>query len=308
MKTALIFGMSGQDGHYLSRHLMEKGYNVHGSRKIDITIQEDIEWAIKNTRPDEIYNLAAISSVAEAFKRPVETAEVNGLAVVKMLEAIRTIKPDAKFFQASSSEMYGGPDASRFIPKSPYATAKLFAHHTVRNYRDAYGLYACSGIMFNHESPIRPPHYVTRKITQGMAMISQGKKDRLVLGNLDARRDFGYAAEYVEAMHLMLQQPEPKDYVIATGETHSIRDFVEVAGRCVGYEIEWRGCGVEEKGYDKKTGRLLVEVSADLFRPSDVPTVHGYPRKIYIELGWRAKVRFDELVALMVESDLERVD
>jgi GDPmannose 4,6-dehydratase len=204
--------------------------------------------------------------------------------------------------------MYGGPDASRFHPKSPYATAKLFAHHTVRNYRDAYGLYACSGIMFNHESPIRPPHYVTRKITQGMAMISQGKKDRLVLGNLDARRDFGYAAEYVEAMHLMLQQPEPKDYVIATGETHSIREFVEVAGRCVGFEIEWRGFGVEEKGYDKKTGRLLVEVSADLFRPSDVPTVHGYPRKIYIELGWRAKVRFDELVALMVESDLERVD
>jgi GDPmannose 4,6-dehydratase len=336
MKKALITGITGQDGAYLSKLLLEKGYEVYGAfrRTSDLHlnrlrflgIEERIQYlpvelleftniykAIEKVQPDEIYNLGAQSFVALSFEEPIFTADVTGMGPLRILEAIRALNPKIRFYQASSSEMFGKVqgipqnEKTPFYPRSPYSIAKLTAHWFTVNYREAYNLFACSGILFNHESPLRGLEFVTRKITYALARMQHGLQEKIVLGNLDAKRDWGFAPEYVEAMWLMLQRPEPDDYVIATGETHTIREFIELAFHCVGVEIIWKGAEANERGIDRQTGKTRIEVSPEYFRPSEVELLIGDSQKAYEKLGWKPKTKFKDLVRIMVEADLQMI-
>ncbi len=336
MKKALITGIRGQDGAYLAKLLLEKGYEVWGADRrtgnsenwrlrelgieneikivyMDLLELTNIMRVISKIQPDEVYNLAAQSFVGVSFEQPILTAEVDALGVLRLLEAIRTLKPDVKFYQASTSEMFGKvqeipqTEETPFYPRSPYGVAKLFGHWITINYRESFNIFACSGILFNHESPLRGIEFVTRKITYGLARIKYGLQDKLVLGNLEAKRDWGYAPEYVEAMWLMLQQDEPDDYIIATKETHSVREFVEKAAQIAGFNIEWEGKGTNTKGVDRKTGKVIIEVSSEFYRPAEVNILVGNPEKAKKKLGWSPKTKFEELVRIMMEADLRRV-
>jgi GDPmannose 4,6-dehydratase len=339
-KTALITGVTGQDGAYLAECLLRKGYVVHGLKRRssslntarvdhlyhdpheqglsfylhygDLTDATNLIRIIQETQPDEIYNLAAQSHVQVSFETAEYTANADGVGALRLLEAIRILglEKQTRFYQASTSELYGKapevPQTERtpFYPRSPYAAAKLYAYWITVNYREAYGLHASNGILFNHESPIRGETFVTRKITRAVAAIEHGIQDKLFLGNLNAKRDWGHARDYVEGMWLILQQNDPDDYVLATGETHSVREFVEAAFNCVGRSIEWTGNGIEEKGVDAANGKVLVEIDRRYFRPTEVDLLVGDSSKARDKLGWRHKVSFDELVKEMVEADL----
>ena len=341
MKRALITGVTGQDGSYLAELLLDKGYEVHGvvrrhstpcTERIDpllsaeelserfflhygdLTDGMNLLRLVSEVQPDEVYNLAAQSHVAVSFKVPEYTAEATGVGTLKLLEAIRLYGKPCRFYQASTSELFGGlpetapqSEATPFYPKSPYGAAKLYSYWITVNYREAYGMFAANGILFNHESPRRGETFVTRKITIAVAKILAGKMDHLTLGNLDAKRDWGFAGDYVEGMWRMLQQEKPDDYVLATNETHTVREFVELAFReAAGIEIEWRGTGAEEKGYCRKTGRLLVDVDPHFFRPAEVELLWGDSSKAERVLGWRRQVDFPALVRLMVQADLAK--
>lgn len=336
MKVALITGIRGQDGAYLSKFLLEKGYRVVGAdrrsgdssnwRLKELGIENEIEVVymdllefdnifrtIQKIQPDEVYNLAAQSFVATSFEQPLLTADVDALGVVRLLEALRLIKPDAKFYQASTSEMFGKVQAipqnekTPFYPRSPYGVSKVFGHWITVNYRESYNMFACSGILFNHESPLRGLEFVTRKITYNLAQIKFGLRDKIVLGNLDAKRDWGYAKEYVEGMWMMLQQKEPDDYVLATGETHSIKEFVEKACYFAGFDLEWEGKDDNLKGIDRGSGRVIVETSKEFYRPAEVDLLIGDASKAKRVLGWQPKTSFEKLVEIMVDADLKRV-
>lgn len=338
-KRALITGVTGQDGSYLAELLLGKGYEVWGlirrasvstTRRIDHimsaaspvadrfhTVEGDLGDSsslyrvLRKVRPDEVYNLAAQSHVKVSFDVPEYTGEITGLGVIRLLEAIRELELDTRFYQASSSEMFGEvvetpqTETTPFRPQSPYAAAKVFGHHLVRNYRDSYGLFAVSGILFNHESPRRGETFVTRKITLAASRIRHGLQESVALGNLDAQRDWGFAKDYVEAMWLMLQADKPRDYVIATGETHSVREFCEHAFAQAGLPLTWEGEGLNETGRTA-SGKVLVRVEPSFFRPSEVDLLLGDPSKARDELGWKPRVTFAELVRLMVDADLER--
>jgi len=335
-KKALIFGITGQDGAYLTEFLLKKGYEVHGvkrrsstfnTQRIDFLYKEDslflhygdlsdsssINKLIKNIQPDEIYNLGAQSHVKVSFDQPEYTADIDALGVLRILEAIKNAEliKKTKFYQASSSEMYGKvqekpqTEKTPFYPRSPYAVAKQFGHWITKNYREAEGLFACSGILFNHESPLRGETFVTRKISRAVARIKKGIDKILYLGNLDASRDWGYAKDYVEAMWLMLQQDTADDYVIATNETHTVREFVELAFKEIGIEIIWKNSGLDEIGVDKNTGITYVAIDPKYFRPSEVDYLLGDYAKAYKKLRWKPKTTFKELVSLMVQSDLK---
>ena len=340
MKKALITGITGQDGSYLAELLLDKGYEVHGIKRRssslntervdhlyqdphepdrnfflhygDMTDTTSLIRIIQDVQPSEIYNLAAQSHVAVSFEEPEYTANADGLGVLRVLEAIRILGMGAttRFYQASTSELYGNVreipqrETTPFHPRSPYGVAKLYAYWITINYREAYGIYACNGILFNHESPRRGETFVTRKITRALARISLGLQDVLHIGNLDAKRDWGHAREYVEMQWLVLQQPLPDDYVIATGEQHSVREFIEHAARRLGKAISWKGNGVEEKGYDERD-RCVVAIDPRYFRPTEVDSLLGDASKAQEKLGWKSKISFQELVAEMVETDLE---
>ena len=334
-KPAFLTGITGQDGSYLAELLLEKGYDVHAilrrssvftTPRIDHILDHEnlktyhgdladsssLHRLISEINPSEIYNLGAQSHVGVSFQVPEYTAEVTGIGTVRLLDAIRDSKVNTRFYQASTSELFGGipgtepqSETTPFYPKSPYGAAKLYAYWVTVNYRESYGMFACNGILFNHESPRRGETFVTKKITQAVARIHQGRQDVLRLGNIDAKRDWGHAKDYVEAMWLMLQQDVAKDYVIATGETYTVRDFVTLAFAEVGTTIEWRGEGVEEQGVDAATGRVLVEIDPRYFRPAEVELLLGDPTLAEKELGWERKVSFKELVAGMVRYDLE---
>ena len=339
-KTALITGITGQDGAYLTEFLLAKGYSVHGIKRRassfntdridhlyqdpheknvrlrlhygDLTDSTNVIRIIQEVQPDEIYNLAAQSHVAVSFETPEYTANSDAVGTLRVLEAIRILRLEKKsrFYQASTSEMYGkiqeNPqrETTPFYPRSPYGAAKVYAHWITVNYREAYGLFACSGILFNHESPMRGETFVSRKITRGLSRIRVGLQDTLHLGNLDSRRDWGHARDYVRAQWLMLQQETADDFVIATGKQHSVRDFVVTAGSLLDLNIEWRGDGVDEVGIDANTGRTLVRVDPRYFRPTEVDTLLGDASKAREKLGWTAEITFRQLVAEMVESDL----
>ncbi|MEG6613205.1 GDP-mannose 4,6-dehydratase [Pseudoclostridium thermosuccinogenes] len=335
MSKALITGITGQDGSYLAEFLLEKGYEVHGlirrnstdnTERIrhlldepkrvtlhygDMTDAGSLSRLLYKIEPTEVYNLAAQSHVKVSFDMPKFTADVNAIGTVMLLDAIRDVNPDIKFYQASSSELFGKVreipqnENTPFYPRSPYAVSKLYAYWITVNYRESYNLFACNGILFNHESPRRGKNFVTRKITTGIADILKGNSECLYLGNLDAKRDWGYAGDYVEAMWMILQQDRPDDYVVATGETHTVREFCELAFRNVGINLIWTGKGLDEKGVDKDTGRELVRVSSEFFRPAEVDLLLGDPTKAKNKLGWKPRVSFEELVAMMVKSDLE---
>jgi GDPmannose 4,6-dehydratase len=342
-KKALIIGVTGQDGAYLSELLLSKGYVVHGLKRrsssfntgrIDHLYQdpheEDVRFrlhygdltdatnlcrVIQEIRPDEIYNLGAQSHVQVSFETPEYTANADALGTLRLLEAIRILGlgETCRFYQASTSELFGKTmrraqnETTPFAPQSPYATAKLYAYWTTVNYRDAYGFHASNGILFNHESPIRGETFVTRKITRSVAAIERGLQDRLRLGNLEAKRDWGHARDYVEGMWRVVQQDEPDDYVLATGETHTVREFVEKAFAVVGRTVEWSGRGVDEKGYDARTGARIIEIDPRYFRPNEVDFLLGDASKAKARLGWTHTVPFDALVAEMVESDLRTI-
>ena len=335
MKKALITGINGQDGSYLAELLLSKGYKVYGliRRKSkldfgniehlvskveliygDITDIVSLINAMKTSMADEVYNLAAQSFVATSWEQPIATAEIDGIGVTNLLEAIRTVKPDAKFYQASTSEMFGlaqqipQTETTPFYPRSPYGVAKLYGHWITISYRESYGMFACSGIMFNHESERRGKEFVTRKITDAVARIKLGRLDKLELGNLESKRDWGHAEDYVSAMWLMLQNDKPDDFVIATGGTHKVRDFVELAFRSVDIELEFIGEGVDEKGICKDTSRTLVVVNPKFFRPAEVDILLGSPIKAERELKWSRKVSFEELIKRMVMADIEKVE
>ncbi len=341
MYKALITGITGQDGSYLAEFLLEKGYEVHGiirrassfnTKRIDhlykdphvenvnmflhygdMTDSSNLNRLLEKIQPDEIYNLAAQSHVKVSFEVPEYTAEVDGIGVLRFLDAIKETGINTKFYQASTSELYGKvqeipqTETTPFYPRSPYAVAKLYAHWVVKNYREAYNLFACNGILFNHESPRRGETFVTRKITCAVSRIKEGFQDKLYLGNLDSKRDWGYAKEYVEAMWLMLQQDKPEDFVIATNETHTVREFVELAFKKVGIIIKWQGKKENEVGLDKVTGKILVEIDSRYYRPTEVDLLHGDATKANDILGWRPKVKFKELVNLMTEADWNNV-
>jgi GDPmannose 4,6-dehydratase len=342
-KVALITGVTGQDGAYLAEFLLRKGYEVHGIKRRtslfntdridhlyqdphisnrnfilhygDMTDSSSLVHVIQKTQPDELYNLAAQSHVAVSFEEPEYTANSDALGALRILEAIRILGlgPKTRFYQASTSELYGKvqevpqTETTPFYPRSPYGVAKLYAYWITVNYREAYGMFACNGILFNHESPVRGETFVTRKITRALARIKLGLQDCLYLGNLDSLRDWGHARDYVEAMWLMLQQPQPEDFVIATGEQHSVREFVEVAARKLGLEIKWSGKGVHEKAVNEK-GETVVAVDPRYFRPSEVETLLGDPSKAKSKLGWSAKVSFGQLVEEMVTEDLKSAE
>ena len=335
MKRALITGVNGQDGSYLAELLLEKGYKVYGlmRRKSSVDygnvehIKDKIEFiyadmadvvsltnAMRISQADEVYNLAAQSFVGTSWEQPVATAEIDGIGALNMLEAIRMIKPNAKFYQASTSEMYGLVQAipqnedTPFYPRSPYGVAKLYGHWITKNYRESYDMYACSGILFNHESERRGKEFVTRKITDAVARIKFGVQEVLELGNLDAKRDWGHAKDYVRAMWLMLQQDEADDYVIATNETRTVREFVERAFMYVGIEIIWEGSEVNEIGKDKATGKIVVKINPDFFRPAEVDILIGDPIKAETKLGWKREIPFVELVERMIKNDLMLVE
>ncbi|MGB9711993.1 MAG: GDP-mannose 4,6-dehydratase [Dissulfurimicrobium sp.] len=335
MKRALITGIRGQDGAYLAKLLLEKGYEVYGADRrsgdssnwrlkelgieshvkivyMDLLELTNILRTIEKIKPDEVYNLAAQSFVKVSFDQPILTADIDAMGVLRLLEALRTYNPSARFYQASTSEMFGRvqevPQSEKtpFYPRSPYGVSKLFAHWMTVNYRESYGMFACSGILFNHESPFRGLEFVTRKITHAIAQIKRGRLDKVVVGNLDSKRDWGYAPEYVNAMWRMLQQESPDDYVIATGETHTVREWIECAFKAVEYEIAWEGAGVNEKGRDVKTGKVLVEVSPEYFRPAEVELLIGDASKAQRQLNWRPQTTFSRLLEIMVEADLRR--
>jgi len=340
-KVALITGITGQDGSYLAELLLEKGYVVHGiirrasnfntdridhifqdpheknKRLIlhhgDVTDAGNVSALIERIKPDEVYHLAAQSHVRVSFDIPEYTAQATGVATLHLLEAIRKYSPKSKFYQASSSEMYGKvvqtpqDEKTPFYPRSPYGVAKVFGYWIVVNYRESYDLFACNGILFNHESPRRGLTFVTRKVTSAVAKIALGEDRVIHLGNLNARRDWGYAPEYVEAMWMMMQQPEPSDYVIATGETHSVRELCELAFARIGITLAWRGEGLQEEGFDKKTGKVLVKIDPRYHRPAEVDLLQGRSDKAKQELGWVPKVRFKELVELMVDADIQSI-
>jgi len=342
-KIALITGVAGQDGAYLAEFLLDKGYVVHGVKRRsssfntgrvdhlyhdphesgvffrlhygDVTDATNLIRLVQETQPDEIYNLAAQSHVHVSFETPEYTANADAIGALRLLETIRILGREkrTRFYQASTSELYGKAQATPqsettpFYPRSPYAAAKLYAHWITINYREAYGIHASNGILFNHESPIRGETFVTRKITRAVAAIERGLQDRLFLGNLNAKRDWGHARDYVEGMWLIMQQDQPDDYVLATGESHSVREFVEKAFVCVGRTIVWRGSTTDEKGIDKASGKVLVEVDPRYFRPTEVDVLIGDASKARQKLGWHHKVSFDELVREMVEADLVAV-
>lgn len=334
MKRALITGINGQDGSYLAELLLEKGYEVYGIMRrksvvdygnvehikdkihfiyADMTDAISLIHAMKVSQADEVYNLAAQSFVATSWEQPLATADIDALGVTNMLEAIRTVKPEARFYQASTSEMFGlvqeipQKETTPFYPRSPYGVAKLYGHWITKNYRESYDLYACSGILFNHESERRGKEFVTRKITDAVARIKQGVQDHLELGNMDAKRDWGHSKDYVKAMWLMLQQDKADDYVIATNETRTVREFVEIAFKTVDIEVKWQGEGVDEVGIDAATGKVIVKINPVFFRPAEVELLLGDPSKAEKALGWEREISFAELVERMVKADMERV-
>jgi len=340
-KRALITGVTGQDGAYLAEMLLEKGYEVHGIKRRsssfntdridhlyqdpheknvrlqlhygDLTDATNLIRIVQQVQPDEIYNLAAQSHVAVSFETPEYTANADAIGTLRLLEAIRILglKDRTRFYQASTSEMFGlvqetpQKETTPFYPRSPYGAAKVYGHWITVNYREAYGLYACSGILFNHESPVRGETFVTRKITRALTRISEGLQSALYLGNIDSLRDWGHARDYVRAQWLMLQQSEPDDFVIATGEQHSVREFVVLAGEELGMQIEWSGTGIDEVGVDRKSGKTIVKVDPRYFRPTEVDTLLGDPTKARTKLGWKPEVSFPQLVKEMVARDLE---
>ena len=341
MKKALITGITGQDGAYLAELLLEKGYEVHGIKRRtsmfntdridhlykdqhednvnfflhygDLTDSTNLIRIIQQVQPDEIYNLAAMSHVQVSFDTPEYTANADGIGTLRILEAIRILglEKKTKFYQASTSELYGlvqevpQKETTPFYPRSPYAVAKLYGYWITVNYREAYGIYACNGILFNHESPLRGETFVTRKITRAVARIKLGLQKKLYLGNLDAKRDWGFAKDYVEAMWLILQQDNPEDFVVATGQTTTVRDFVDLAFKEVGIEIEWQGNGVDEIGIDKSNGNIVVEVDPRYFRPTEVELLLGDPTKAQEKLGWKPQTTLKELCSMMVREDLK---
>lgn len=342
-KIAMIIGVTGQDGSYLTEFLLSKGYIVHGLKRRtssrnterinhiyndpanvnrfflhngDVSDSGNLMHLIEQIKPDEIYNLSAQSHVKVSFDMPLFTSDINALGVLRILEAIRVVgdTKKIKFYQASTSEMFGKvqeipqTEITPFYPRSPYGVSKLFAHWITKNYREAYDMFACSGILFNHESPRRGETFVTRKIARAAARISCGLQKALFLGNLDSRRDWGHAQDYVEAMWLMLQQEQADDYVIASGETHSVREFAELAFAHVGIQLTWKGSGVNEIGYDSNTGKELIFVHQNYFRPTEVDLLIGDASKAQIELGWKPKTTFIELVNELVESELNNVN
>lgn len=338
MKKALITGITGQDGSYLAEFLLKKGYEVHGiirrsssfnTGRIDHIYQDPHEPGVRlflhygdlndasslnkilrDVKPDEIYNLGAQSHVRVSFEIPEYTGEIDALGTVRILEAIRETELNTKFYQASSSELYGKVletpqrETTPFYPRSPYGCAKAYAFYITVNYRESYGMFACNGILFNHESPRRGETFVTRKITRGAARIKLGMQPCLYLGNLEAKRDWGFAGDYVEAMWLMMQQPEPDDYVIATGESRSVREFAEKVFARLGMPLEWQGKGAHEKGIDSKTGNIVIEIDPKYFRPAEVDLLLGDPTKAKQKMGWEPNVDFDGLVEMMVDADL----
>ncbi len=340
-KVALITGITGQDGSYLAELLLEKGYEVHGlvrrhsisnTQRIDhilnsnynkvkfflhfadMTDSSNLMRLIGEIKPTEVYNLAAQSHVGVSFEVPEYTAEATGVSTLKLLEAIRVNGGNCRFYQASTSELFGGipetaPQSEKtpFYPKSPYGVAKLYSYWITVNYRESYNMFACNGILFNHESPRRGENFVTRKITLAIANIIAGKQEKLSLGNMDAKRDWGFAGDYVEGMWLMLQGEKPGDYVLATNETHTVRQFVEAAFGQLGIEVRWEGNGVDEKGYDAKTGKLLVDVNPEFYRPAEVEFLWGDSSKAEAELGWKRKVDFKGLVSMMMDADMKEI-
>lgn len=335
MKRALITGITGQDGSYLAELLLEKGYEVYGiwRRKsvvdygnvehikdkihfiyADMTDVVSLITAMKISQADEVYNLAAQSFVATSWEQPLATADIDAVGVTNMLEAIRIVKPTARFYQASTSEMFGlvqempQKETTPFYPRSPYGVAKLYGHWITKNYRESYDMYACSGILFNHESERRGKEFVTRKITHAAARIKFGCQDCLELGNMDSKRDWGHSQDYVYAMWLMLQQDKPDDYVIATNETRTVREFVDIAFRQVGIDLEWKGSGIDEIAVDKKTGKTVVKVNPKFFRPAEVDVLLGDPAKAESKLGWKRNVSFEDLVTRMVKNDMAIVE
>jgi len=340
-KTALITGITGQDGAYLAELLLEKGYAVHGIKRRassfntdridhlyqdpherdvhlrlhygDLTDATNLIRIVQQVQPDEIYNLAAQSHVAVSFETPEYTANSDALGTLRLLEAIRILglEKQTRFYQAATSEMFGKVletpqrETTPFYPRSPYGAAKVYAYWITVNYREAYGLYACNGILFNHESPVRGETFVTRKITRALARISEGMQESLYLGNLDSLRDWGHARDYVRAQWLMLQQDAPEDFVIATGEQHSVREFVSLAAAHVGMQLEWRGSGVGEQATDRVSGKVIVKVDPRYFRPTEVDTLLGDPAKALRQMGWRAEISFAELVKEMIDTDRE---
>ena len=341
MKKALITGITGQDGSYLAEFLLEKGYEVHGmirrsslinTHRIDhlykdphyndvrlflhygdLTDSTNIIRLIQQIQPDEIYNLAAMSHVKVSFDTPEYTGNADGLGTLRFLDAIRLLgmEKKVKFYQASTSELYGKvvetpqKETTPFYPRSPYGVAKLYGYWITKNYREAYDIFGCNGILFNHESPRRGETFVTRKITMAAAAIKVGLQDKLYLGNIDSKRDWGFAKDYVEGMWMMLQQEKADDFVLATGETHTVREFVELTFKELGMEIEWKGSGVDEKGIDKATGKTLIEIDPKYFRPTEVDLLLGDASKAERELGWKPKTKFYELVSMMTKADLE---
>ena len=336
VRRALITGVGGQDGAYLARLLLRRGYEVWGTTRLprgpapwrlealgiagrvrllplDLADAGRIEALVAEVRPHEVYNLAGLSQVSRSFAEPVETGDVDALGVARLLEAVRRRAPEARYYQASSSEMYGRAgeipqrESTAFHPVSPYGVAKLYAHWITVPYRDAYGLHASSGILFNHESPLRGPEFVTRKITDGLARIRLGLAETLELGNLAARRDWGYAEDYVLGMWMMLQQERADDYVLATGRAHSVRDFVDLAAGALGFELAWEGEGTAARALDRRSGRTVVQVSPRLYRPLDIDEVRGDPGKARRQLGWQAEVKFETLVEILAQADLRRL-
>jgi GDPmannose 4,6-dehydratase len=335
-RSALVTGITGQDGAYLSRLLLDKGYRVYGAfrrgaslnlwRLNELGVKEtDIEFlpfelleyanlrrGIEQAAPDEIYNLGAQSFVGVSFEQPIFTADVNAIGVTRMLEAIRETNPAIKFYQASTSEMFGRVQAvpqderTPFYPRSPYATAKLYAHWATVNYRESYGLFACSGILFNHESPLRGIEFVTRKVTCALARIREGQQEVLELGNLDAKRDWGFAGDYVAGMWLMLQQPQADDYVLATGESKSVREFCELAASALEFDLAWEGSDADTRGIDCRNGKTIIRVNPKFYRPAEVDVLLGNSSKARKSLGWSPKTTLAELVRMMAEADLRR--
>lgn len=336
MKTALITGVMGQDGSYLSKLLLEKGYKVYGAIRrngsgsdwrhkylgisgeveiIDFELfeQTNIYRAIEKIKPDEIYNLAAQSFVAVSFEQPVYTTIIDGMAVLYILEAIRQINPKIKLYQASTSEMFGKvqeipqTEKTPFYPRSPYGVAKVYGHWINKNYRESYDMFCCNGILFNHESPLRGQEFVTRKITMALVNIKLGNQEFLELGNLDSKRDWGFAGDYVEGMWMMMQQNKADDYVLATNKTNTIRYFVEIAGKALGFDIEWKGENEKTIGVDKNTGKTIVKVNPKYYRPCEVDLLIGNPEKATKVLGWKPKVQVEELAKMMAKADFDRI-
>ncbi len=339
MKTAVITGITGQDGAYLAELLLSKGYTVYGTYRrtastnfwrieelgirnnsnlhlveYDLTDLASSIRLMENAKPDEVYNLAAQSFVAVSFDQPIATAQITGLGPVNLLEAIRIVNPKIRFYQASTSEMFGEvqevPQSEKtpLYPRSPYGVAKVYAHWMTINYRESYDIFGTSGILFNHESPLRGLEFVTRKITDGLARVKLGKQSHIELGNLDAKRDWGYAKDYVEGMWRMLQVDKPDAYVLATGRTERVRDFVEMTCKALDIDIAWKGTGIEEIGVDSKTGATIIKINPEFYRPAEVELLLGNPEKAKKELGWQASTTLEELCAMMVEADLRRVE